>query len=245
MRREKQFKSIESGMRRLILVEGPGDFAVLQELARQLRLLSQVQISSYGGKQNLTDVLQLLPLDARFNQLQHIGIVRDADQDENAFGDVIQQIEGANRYHQQQKPPRQLPIPKQPETPSKPVGNQSLRLTIFIVSDNNRSGMLESLFLDTLSTTEKEAYGCVDNFFHCLSETGIDLKTHALPKLKLRALILAKQADHAATNNKETRDDVLSIANMISMKWWQQQSGVWSNPSFDKLKNFLQQVANE
>lgn len=76
--------SISQGKSRLLLVEGPDDILFFAKLTEHLRRstsgtvdFSVLEVLPFGGAQQLVSSLELLARDPRFDQVSHIGIVRD------------------------------------------------------------------------------------------------------------------------------------------------------------------------
>ena len=124
---------IESAVQLLVEGNDPRNFfeAFVEHLS-----LANIQIQNFGGIYELRGFLSALVNAPGFQIVQSIGIVRDAETSaERAFQSVQSSLERAN-----------LPVPDSPaeRTDTNPA------VTVLILPDDNRQGMLETLLVREL-----------------------------------------------------------------------------------------------
>lgn len=183
----------------LLLVEGDHDKIIFSKLLEFLGL-DDFQVVSANGKEAFSPLLRLIITDDRFNDLNAIGIIRDADND---FNGAFRSIQGAFRKASLTVPDRPLTF-----TESKPKNG------IFIMPDNNTNGDLESLFLD--SVVQEPVMECVDQYFDCLENlTGNE---HPKPtKAKVQVYLASKP------------EGDLHLARAAQKDYWDWENEVFQN----------------
>lgn len=139
---------------KIIGVEGNDELNFFTALFKHLNI-DGVQLIDFGGKDNFSNrIKQIVKLD-NFDNVTHFGLIRDADTNyEGALRSIIQSLEKAK-----------LPIPEKNESFSlkaKP------KVGIFIMPGKNKTGMLESLCIETIQNNPE--YECINNFIDCLNE---------------------------------------------------------------------------
>ncbi len=223
-------RTLPSGKTRLLLVEGKEDQEFFIQLGRQLTSTDTwpIQINQYGGRSELADYLMGLTRLANFTQLEAIGIVRDADFSTDAF----QSVQNAIRLTVESDSPHSLPLP------SRVMEMSSGRpaVSVFIMPSADRDGMIEDLIVDPLG--DDPVMQCVDAYIDCLTEAGLAVARHRLPKARLRAFITGKNVSEQATSDDS---DKLYMSDVFSMSWWR-DSNLWASPAFDDSKAFLRQL---
>lgn len=230
---------IPEGKTRLLLVEGRDDRMFFDKLATQLegkaqQVLDQhsFEILPFGGVHKLVNSLELLARDPRYDQITHIGIVRDSDYNTDAFASVCSAIRRFNN----QPPTTNMPVPIQILIPTQTTPHVSV-LTMPLDSD----GTLESVVLEALR--DDMIMTCVEDYFTCIqnTETNVDFAKNRLPKSKLAVFIAGKSADR----NMATVPDVKRrlLHNIYSMTWL--PDDFWNHPAFDAAKAFLKQLLAE
>ena len=214
---------------RLLLVEGNEDQEFFIQLGFHLEFTSEtpLHIVQYEGKNNLAKFLILVMNDPNFSQLTHVGIVRDADYNTNAFQSVVTALVSAN-----QNSSRQFPIPEKAVQPSDGIP----KLSILILPSVERDGMLEDVVLDALDNDPISI--CVNDYFECLADKGLEIVEERLSKAKVRVFIAGKNVDRRSSERDDT--DKLYLSDVFRMSWWQDQ--FWEHPSFDETKRFLLQL---
>ena len=137
-----------------LLVEGRDEELFFVAFLRSLQM-QDVQIRNYQGKDRLGNYLATFTGLSDLDQVQAIGIVRDAD---TSSSSAFQSVQSALRN-------TGLPVPRQPLQPSTGIPVVS----VFIMPDNNRNGALEQLCLSALA--DDPAMPCVENFLQCVNDS--------------------------------------------------------------------------
>lgn len=114
----------------LLLVEGRDEELVLSALLRHLGIYD-VQVQGYGGKNRLRYFLTTVTNEPNFDQIQSIGIVRDADNNAQA---ALQSVQSSLRNVG-------LPAPQTFLVPA----DDTPKVAVFIMPDNANPGALEDL----------------------------------------------------------------------------------------------------
>ncbi len=143
----------------LLLVEGKTNLVFFVEWLRRLGK-SNVTVIDFGGTSQLKGTLQRV-VDPVFRaQGRSLGIVRDAERDAGAaFQSVCSSIQSCGLV-----PPTAAGI----WSASQPA------IGVFILPDNQSSGMIESLCVEALRVTAqgRASLDCTENFLRCLSAAG-------------------------------------------------------------------------
>ena len=220
---------------RLILVEGADDVEFFRRLIGIWEadpslplLVSDFAIMPFEGKDRLASFLYQLTQDSRFARLTHIGIVRDADYDTDAFASIVSAIQRVNRESKMtvlSPPPSML----QPSSTLPFV----LPLTIPLFGD----GSLESILADALRSDA--VMSCVDQYFSCIeSIDSASVAVNRLDKNRLRVFIAGKEVDRTQASHDDAKRNLLR--NIYSMSWLPQD--FWDHPAFDDARAFLRQL---
>lgn len=151
---------------KLIIGEGKEDVMFLSQLIEYLEI-NDIQVNYYGGKDNLSNYLNNLPLIPGFSNLRSLGITRDADE---SFDDASKSIEYSLRQHKLNE-------------------IENLKIEKFILPDNSSPGMLEDLCLKSIHTDE---ISCIENFFQCI-ETKARRKFNQTSKAKIHAWLSTQE----------------------------------------------------
>ena len=113
-----------------LLVEGRTDQEFFNALLRHLEI-GDIGVKSYGGKENFRRFLNVFVRAPGFDEIQSLGIVRDADNSAtSAFQSIRDSLVSVN-----------LPAPEQALTPA----SGSPRVDVFIMPNNADIGELEGL----------------------------------------------------------------------------------------------------
>ena len=136
-----------------VIVEGEDDVRVLNALSRYLSV-SDVQVVSCGGYDNLSNFLRILRVLPDFARLQSLAVVVDADQD----------AEGRRRGVSDRLASAGLP---RPVRPLEPISEAGLTVTYLVVPHDAEGTMMEDVCLNSVS--DDPAMGCVDQYFDCVS----------------------------------------------------------------------------
>jgi hypothetical protein len=174
---------IESGHKRailnkLLLVEGEDEEYLFDALLEDLKLEKNIQVFGVGGKDKFPNDLEKYKKNVPgFEIVTSLGIIRDADNDpQAAFQSVCSALNNAG-----------LPVPNAPlQSKDGPP-----KVTIMIVPDSDRTGMLEDLCLDSVS--DDPAMPCIDQYFECLRGNNRILTENDIPKARVRAFLVSRE----------------------------------------------------
>lgn len=202
---------------KLLLGEGKHEVSFFNKLLEHLGI-DYVQVDEYGGKYKIGPGIKALTKRSGFNDVVSLAITRDADYADDvadnaqvshrAFNRVCTALRLAN-----------LPVPNAPmvKTPGPP------EVSIFILPDNQGTGMLEDVCIASMSNLDIE---CIDQYFEC-----IRLKTS---REQIRRNI-SKSRVHAWLATQGEPD--LHLGQAAEKSYWD-----WNHPAFDLIKQFLQQI---
>lgn len=227
---------IPEGKSRLLLVEGPDDILFFAKLVEHLECSAPERLDftmfaalPFGGAQQLVSSLELLARDPRYDQVSHIGIVRDSDYNTDAFSSVRSAI---GRFNSQ-PPTSSMPVPTEVFVPTQEQPHVSV-LTMPLKTD----GTLESVVLSALD--DDLIVPCVNGYFTCIEseDPNTDFSRSRLPKSKLAVLIAGKSADRNKANVSDVKRRLLH--NVYNMTWL--PSDFWERKPFDDAKAFLTQL---
>lgn len=163
---------------KLLLVEGKEDRVVFRELCDHWGF-EDIQIMEMEGISNLHARLNVLVRDSGFQDLQALGIARDADDDaQKAFQSVRTALSNC--------PPLRTVLPSKAGV----RGAGRPATAVFIVPDNTNPGNLETMLNTTKAGDPVDT--CIDEFFDCLSQqAGINTTGGRLDKARAHARIAA------------------------------------------------------
>ena len=128
----------------LLIGEGREEELFFCAMVNHLGLSSSIQVTQYGGKNNLQGFLAGLKAQTTFSKLSALGITRDADQDHVA---ALNSVKTAVQNSQ-------LP--------------NTLHVGTYILPKKDTSGALEALVIEAVSTYPN--WPCVEQFMACVSE---------------------------------------------------------------------------
>ena len=226
---------IPDGKTRLLLVEGQDDQVFFKNFIDHLaaseisRLnVSEIAVIQYRGKDQLTRRLRELKKARYFEEVTHIGIVRDSDFNTDAFRSVQDRIrtvnsEGSPLIH----------VPNSPITPTASVPSVS----ILIVPSSDREGMLDDLVMDALKVDPISI--CVDNYLKCLGENDVEVVPERKTKARIRVFLIAKNVDRATEVAGIT--DRLYLSEAYETTLWR-ENGLWDSEVLGEVKTFLRQL---
>ncbi len=152
---------------KLLLVEGETPAHFFEALAVHLSIDKTIEIRSFGGNQNLQNVLSALVNSHGFSAtVKSLGIARDAEADANAARQSVDSVV------QQSRVPRQITV----------------RITI--LPDNTSPGMIETLCLQ--SVTGKPFFPCIEQYIANAQQHGATFPAGlALDKSRLQVYMAA------------------------------------------------------
>ena len=202
-------KPVEITHQKLLLVEGSAMVSFFIALLEEINLADEVQVWDFGGKNQLPSSLRTLTTFApNFHIVNSLGIVRDAEENpaDAAFASVCGALEKAN-----------LSVPRHLNE----VSNGRPTVTVFVVPDCEKPGMIETLCLEALHS--EPVMPCVKQFFDCVHN-------HRSPAANLDK---AKFFAYISTTSKP--DLLLGQAARFGVI-------PLDNPVFNSLKQFLQML---
>lgn len=172
---KNQFKIINQP--KLLIGEGKEEEIFFSELIKSIGV-KNILVTSYGGKDNLVNFLETLPLIPGFNNLESLGITRDADNSSNsAFQSICSALNRNNFKH-----PKNLN--------DVCVFNNTLKISVFLLPNNKDNGMLEDLCLQ--SVANDLAIPCVESYFECVKNQAKRLPNN-MAKAKIHAWLASKE----------------------------------------------------
>lgn len=185
---------------KLLLLEGQTPLHFFEALLLQLGLSPQIEVRSFGGVGDLRDSLTALANTPGFHLIQSLGIVRDAERDAKA---ALAAVNGG--------------------VAAAGVNQHGLKkISVFLLPDNARPGMIETLLVDSLRADP--IYACIEEFFDCTAKFGAPLPAGEIAAKSLAQAYLA------------TRPEVQMFPGIAAYRgYWP-----WDSPAFDGIKQFLQ-----
>ena len=234
---------IPANISRILVVEGPEDKTFFHGLAEHLIIQQQIYIVVCNGKNELATTLESILNDGNFYNLNHIGIICDNDFPDSREGKlpletVRDEVDKANaKVSPILRKSRNLPKPSKPRE----VAGTKTKVSVLLLPDDNRDGMIENLVLDAIG--EDEITKCADTYYACL-ETKAKLKPQEArrPRSRLSVYISGKILDMKYATNDDSRRWFLTQA--VEMKWWQDEN-MWDKSAFEDAKTFLKQLLDD
>jgi hypothetical protein len=196
---------------RLLLCEGKATLLVLGPLLRHFEILG-FQLFDFGGTSNLKRFLSALRKLPRFDTLvRTVAIVRDAEQ---SASQALAQVQNALRTNQ-------LPVPEVAGTSG--IAKGFLSAGVFLLPDNERPGMLETLCMDSVDADP--ASQCVEQFFDCVKRR-VEFPPRNIHKARAQAFLASREIVDYQVG-------------------WAADNGVWNfnHPCFAPLAEFLRAMA--
>lgn len=197
-----------------LFVEGRDDEEFFKALLHKMGLTEDVQVSNYGGANNLLNFLRAVlstpgPQGLLFQEFISLGITRDAEAGDpaDAFRSVCSALNKVG-----------LAVPSRIE---ELVGSKP-KVGVLILPDANTKGMLEDLCLRSIAS--HPAMRCVEEYFNCLKQQLVSLPGN-MPKAQVQAF-LASRFEYASN---------LGVA--AQKGYWP-----WDNPAFEHIKRFLESL---
>jgi uncharacterized protein DUF3226 len=194
---------------RLLLCEGKTTLLVLGPLCRHFGIQG-FQFFDFGSKDNFRNFLRDIRILPGFAARVHtVGVVRDGESDANAAFESVRAALAEAAF----------PVPDAPGA----IVHNELQVGVFIVPDNENSGMVETLCMRSVEADP--AFGCVDDFFECVNS-----RVGAVPANMHKA-----RAQTFLATRREVDYHVGRAAD----------NGVWNfeHEAFAKLTGFLKQLA--
>ena len=165
-----------AGESKLLLVEGRDEELVLGAFLRHLAI-ADVPVQVYGGKDRLRYFLEALLAEVAFDdQIQSIGIVRDADGNARS---ALQSVQSSLRNVG-------LPVPQS----FRVTAEGTPRVSVFIMPDNSGEGALEDLCLAALK--DAPAMPCVAEFLRCVN-AAVERPPQNPAKARMHAFLASRE----------------------------------------------------
>lgn len=144
----------------VIFVEGRDEVNFFDALLKEVKI-EHIEVRAVGGKDQLAHQLPAAVKSASFATVTSVGVVQDADADENAarqrIGYVLKQCG--------------LPVPGADQLfVDSALTGKPIKVGVLIIPGAGRPGYLEDLFLD--SCADMPELNCVDAFSACLEASG-------------------------------------------------------------------------
>ena len=240
---ERKYK-IDKSHDRQLLVEGFDDKTFFDQLAKHLNYRGQFGIVECGGWTQIEDELENMINDTEyFRTLRHVAIVRDADQNTDAFSSVKSALGNANvevskRENEEGvlEPIHQYPIPQQHLLMVK--GSPSV--SVMILPGVNDRGALENYVKKALMG--RKLWECVRDYFNCLPTIGLKVEEDRRAKSEIGVFISGLVVDRSEAKPVDSRRKLLS--DIYRLTWWE-NNNMWDDGIFTDAKKFLRQLVEE
>ncbi|MBF0399096.1 MAG: hypothetical protein HQK78_20145 [Desulfobacterales bacterium] len=153
-------KKVRIQKKKLLVVEGKDECNFFDALFKHLQLYD-IQTIDIGGKDKFNDKFESLHAMDEFSEITHIGFIRDAERNPaiSAFNSICSILRK-----------RQIPCPENPNQ----IIRERVSVGIFIMPDNQETGMLENLCLESIKNTP--VYSCIDSFIDCLKQNQAEIE---------------------------------------------------------------------
>ncbi|MEY2879831.1 MAG: hypothetical protein RLZZ15_2211 [Verrucomicrobiota bacterium] len=138
---ERESKLTSLTRPKLLLGEGVDEERVFAALVAHAGLAEQIQVLNYRGKDKLGKYLRTLGGLPGFNQLDSLGITRDADEDATATRTSVDALV------------------------TKAVFPAALKISVLVLPDDNRAGALEDALCPALESSP--VWPCVEELVKC------------------------------------------------------------------------------
>ncbi|MCY3572872.1 MAG: hypothetical protein OXG92_10185 [Chloroflexi bacterium] len=226
---------IPEGKTRLLVVEGQDDEVFFDKFVNHLAASSDIQLQvpelviiQYRGRTLLTKLLREIKKAQNFEEVTHLGIVRDSDFNTDALRSVQDRIKTVNR----EGPPK-IDVPDHPIVPT--IGE--IKVSVLIVPSADREGMLDDLVMDALAVDPIAP--CVHNYFDCLAEKQVAIVPEKRSKATIRVFLIGKNVGLGTDVSRIT--DRLFLSDAYETQVWQREN-LWESPRFADAKAFLAQL---
>ncbi len=200
-------------LRKLIAVEGQDEVCFFNELLNHIEI-RDVEVREVGGKDQFKDKFAGFIKLRRFDELESIAFVCDADKKSavRSFNSLCGIIE--NVTAEEPSFSGNIVLPSRMGEFSE--GNP--KIGIYVMPNNSECGMLENLCLD--SVEDDPAMECVNEFLECALQ--LDEKPKNKAKAKVQTFLASKE-------------EIVNRLGLGAMKgYWKFESPAW-----DELKTFI------
>jgi hypothetical protein len=174
--------NIEINKTKLILAEGREVQGFIEWICKKCRSTNDIQVMNFGGISELRLFIKNLVNMDRYDEVESVAVVRDAEEDADSAIDSIKSALGNNELGDDK-----LPVPNEPFTFQSAHGK---KVAYMILSDPNDSskGTLEDLCLAMVD--KQPIFECINSFFECAQEKCEPEKIlQNLPKRKVRCYL--------------------------------------------------------
>lgn len=237
---------IDQSFDRQLLVEGFDDRTFFDQLAKHLNYRDDFGIVECVGWTIIkADLLNVLSDTEYFRKLRHIGIVRDADRNTDAFSSVQSALQHANREVSKRRdqddelqPIARYAIPDEPLIAAKIQGSPSI--SVMILPNVDEQGAVENYVKKALQ--RDKLWSCVEEYFNCLPSVGLSIEDGRRAKSEIGVFISGKVVDPKESTPRDSRRKLLS--DIYRLKWWK-DNNLWDDDNFNDAKKFLKQLVTD
>jgi len=150
---------IQTVKKPLVLCEGKEDKCVMNELARRAGLEGRLEFREYGGKDRLRDYLNMLKARPEYvrGEYSRILVTRDADNDFKVAWQAIKDAIFEELGCVVDAPGRWA------------TNDESREIAAWIVPGDGRTGMIETMCVESSCGKNPKVYECLESFLGCLS----------------------------------------------------------------------------
>ena len=230
----------QSSPLRVLVVEGAGDEYFFTKLLEHIGKQDCFEFVDCEGKHNLGKELTNILNRDDFLQITDVGIILDNDYPENrngssALATAKEAIDVANNNFIKNNPQisRELAIPRAPR--DKTATNP--RISVLLLPSDDEDGAVEDLVFAALPNDS--VMNCVNAYFTCLGDAGINPNQARLHKSKLSVYISGKVTNEDFARHDDAKRQFLTQA--LDMKWWREEK-MWDRPQFKPAISFLRQL---
>ena len=143
----------------LVLCEGKEDLLVIQTLAEHAGLEGKLNFQQYGGKDQLRAYLHLLKTSPEYvrGEYSRVLVTRDADVNFDASWQALKDSIAEAFSINLTNPGEWIKLEDGPE------------IAAWIIPGPGKTGMIETLCLESSRAKTPEVFNCLDSFVNCLS----------------------------------------------------------------------------
>lgn len=237
---------IDKSFDRQLLVEGFDDWTFFDHLAKHLQYRGKFGIVECVGWTRIRDdLLNMLSDTEYYRKLKHVGIVRDADRNTDAFSSVQSALRYANRKvskrrnkNDELKPVVDYTIPTQHLLMA--TSERGPSVSIMILPNVDEQGALENYVKKALK--RDRLWPCVDDYFNCLSAVGLSIEEERRAKSEIGVFVSGIVVDPKEAKPADSRRKLLS--DIYRLTWWQ-NNNMWDDDIFSDATKFLHQLVQD
>ena len=189
--------AIQIEQQRILIVEGKDAVNFFTVMINDCDR-SNIQVLDFGGITDISRFLSALVITPSWDQVISLGIVRDAEKNAQSAIESVRQIVNNNGLS---------------------LDSDSPRISIFILPDNEHSGMLETLLCKSFEADEIN--DCIEEFFTCCSDRA-NVEVKRMEKARAHAYLATREDPHVS----------VGVA---------AQKGYWNlnHQAFEQLREFI------